>query len=92
MKKDKRIEDRIKDPTDIKLSIIGFMDHKEYIPQKKIDCSIVDISESGIGIITNHQLEPGNVIKLDFKNTVLTGVVMWSMKTDSNVRAGIKFI
>lgn len=91
MKEDKRIEDRKKD-LDIKLSIIGFLDQKEYIPQKKIDCSIVDVSKSGIGIITNHQLEPGNVIKINFKNTVLTGIVMWSMKMDGNVRAGIKFV
>lgn len=91
MKEDKRIEDRKKDP-DIKLSIIGFLDQREYIPQKKIDCSIVDISESGIGIVTNHPLEPGNVIKLDFKNTVITGIVMWSIKMNGNVRAGIKFV
>lgn len=88
----KRTEDRKYDTDSINISVIGLLDQKEYIPQKKIDCTVVDISESGIGIITNHYLEPGNVIKLDLQNNIITGVVMWSMKLDGAIRAGIKFL
>jgi hypothetical protein len=88
----KRTEDRKTNSGDINLSVVGILEHREYIPQKKFECTIVDISESGLGIITNYPLEPGNVIKLDMKKNIFTGIVMWSMNLDGNIRAGIKFI
>lgn len=92
MLQNKRTEDRKIELGDINISVVGILDQRDYIPQKKIECTIVDISKSGVGIITNYHLDPGNIIKLDLKNNTYTGVVMWSMRVDDNIRAGIKFI
>lgn len=88
----KRHSDRIHDPVTIDFSIIGYINQKDFVPATDIKGQITDISEAGIGLLTNFPLESGNLIRFNFKNLTKTGVVMWSLKTDGSFKAGIKFI
>lgn len=53
----------------------------------------VDISESGIGIVSDSNLEPGQVIilKENNKSEYKVAVVKWSMKIGDKYRAGLMF-
>lgn len=54
----------------------------------------VDISESGIGIVSDTELEPGQMIimrEIDNPNEHRVAVVRWSMKTGNKCRAGLMF-
>lgn len=54
---------------------------------------LVEISDIGIGMLTDMFLEPGSIIR--FRNTVRdsdSGVVMWTVKTTDNYHVGIRFI
>jgi hypothetical protein len=58
----------------------------------------VDISEGGIGLITDYPLQPGHVVI--FRNTVKrydfpvkqAAVVRWAGKINGQCRAGLKFL
>lgn len=55
----------------------------------------IDISESGIGLVTDHELEPGQVIIFKSKDTPSVNriaIVQWSMKSGGKYRAGLMFI
>ncbi|MEW6109873.1 MAG: PilZ domain-containing protein [Nitrospirota bacterium] len=57
--------------------------------------SIIDVSEAGIGIMTEFPLEPGHV--LQWKDKLRKGnlhiaLVKWSRKQDDLYRAGLFFI
>ena len=55
----------------------------------------IDISDSGVGIITDHELEPGQVIIFKNKeNPSLQklAIVQWSMKSGGKYRAGLLFL
>ena len=53
---------------------------------------IIDVGTGGMGIRTDHPLEPGQ--HLTFNNVVdhTTGIVKWSATADNNCMAGIMFI
>lgn len=52
----------------------------------------VDISDSGIGLLTNYPLKESQVISFGADLANKTGVVVWSTMFDSKVcRAGVKF-
>jgi DNA-binding response OmpR family regulator len=52
----------------------------------------VDISDSGIGILTQHPLKESQVIGFDETLGKKTGVVVWSKMVDEeNCRAGVRF-
>ncbi len=88
----KRHNERIPDPSAIDFSIIGYLNQKDFVPTSNIKGHITDISEAGIGIITDFPLESGNLLRFNFKHLTKIGVVMWSLKTDGSFKVGIKFI
>ncbi|MFN3478754.1 MAG: PilZ domain-containing protein [Thermodesulfovibrionales bacterium] len=53
---------------------------------------IVDLSEGGVGIITDYPLEPGHILTFvnGFSNKI--GIVRWSDREDSHYRVGVKFV
>lgn len=54
----------------------------------------VNVSESGVGIVTDCALEPGQVIIFRSKQEeadIKIAVVQWTMKTGRTNRAGLKF-
>lgn len=58
-------------------------------------CICLDISESGIGIITDSELKPGEIIvfkKKDNPSMLKGAVVIWSNKTEGKYRSGLMFI
>jgi CheY-like chemotaxis protein len=59
-----------------------------------LTANIVDISESGMCIITDCQLQPGHLIRLSDAPIHGRGVVRWSKWVDTNkaYRAGIQFV
>ncbi|HUI44700.1 MAG TPA: response regulator [Nitrospirota bacterium] len=61
---------------------------------KLISANIVDISESGMGILTDCQLQPGHLIRLSDAPIQGRGVVRWSVYVDAKAayRAGIQFV
>lgn len=64
-------------------------------PNKTYNCVSRDISESGIGIISNYALETGQVIT--FKDKIgkfarKAAIVIWNKKIDNKYRVGLMFI
>jgi CheY-like chemotaxis protein len=61
---------------------------------KPITANILDISESGMGILTDCQLQPGHLIRLSDAPIHGRGVVRWSVYVDtkSAYRAGVQFV
>lgn len=59
-----------------------------------ITANIVDISETGMGILTECKLQPGHLIRLSDASIHGRGVVRWSVYTGamSAYRAGIQFV
>ncbi|HEX8947837.1 MAG TPA: PilZ domain-containing protein, partial [Dissulfurispiraceae bacterium] len=55
----------------------------------------IDISDSGVGLITDHELEPGQVIifkNKDNPSAHRVAIVQWSMKSGGKYRAGLLFL
>lgn len=58
-------------------------------------CICIDISESGVAIITDQELKMGDVVVFKKKESTLplrTAVVMWSTVADNKYKAGLMFI
>ena len=57
-----------------------------------VEAQTVDISDSGIGLLTPYPIKESQVIGFDEKINNRTGVVAWSKMVDEeNCRAGVKF-
>ena len=57
-----------------------------------VEAQAVDVSDSGIGLVTPYPLQKSQVIGFDEKLKNRTGVVAWSKMTDEeNCRVGVKF-
>ena len=62
------------------------------ISRKFLEAQAVDISDSGIGLLSSYPLNESQIIGFDEKNENKTGVVTWSKMIDDNIcRAGVKF-
>ncbi|MFO0753442.1 MAG: PilZ domain-containing protein [Thermodesulfovibrionales bacterium] len=77
----------------ISFAVVGSFDgHKEFLPESDIKGSIIDMSENGVGILTDTLLEPGMLLKFkNFKESSM-GVVMWTLNSGSRYRIGLKFV
>ncbi|MEW5745806.1 MAG: PilZ domain-containing protein [Nitrospirota bacterium] len=90
---DKRKYDRKSGSETVRFSIIGsFSGQKELLPEASFSGTIVDMSESGLGLLTDIQLEPGTLVKLNEVKGSNVGVVMWTIDTGSKYRIGLKFV
>lgn len=90
--KDKRNHARELNKTNVLFSVIGFVTQKDDMPDHDIKAKITDISKSGIGLTTNTPLEPGHLIKFNSGKFPSVGIVVWTMKSDNDIRIGVKFI
>ena len=62
------------------------------ISRKFFEAQAVDISDSGIGLLSSYPLNESQIIGFDEKNKNKTGVVTWSKMIDDDIcRAGVKF-
>jgi DNA-binding NtrC family response regulator len=62
------------------------------ISRKFLEAQAVDISDSGIGLLSSYPLNESQIIGFDEKNKNKTGVVTWSRMIDGDIcRAGVKF-
>lgn len=55
----------------------------------------VDISDSGISLVSNYPLEPGHVVifkESETSTTMKVAIVQWSVKTGENYMAGLMFV
>jgi PilZ domain len=61
---------------------------------ERIDLTVkgVDISDGGLGIISEVQLAPGFVWFRSIIGTHKGGIIVWSRKADKGYRAGIQFL
>ena len=60
--------------------------------RKCLEAQAVDISDSGMGLLTRYPLRESQVISFDEKLDNRSGVVVWSKMVDEeNCRAGIRF-
>ncbi len=91
-KKDLRMHERTPIVDSLEYSV-AIMDLKNL---KNVDdvAVVIDLSKKGMGILTNHPLEAGNVLnfKKNKKIPVHTAVVKWAKRIDETTyRAGLKF-
>lgn len=61
---------------------------------KKLNAEVLDISDTGIGLLTTAPLTPGHVIRLSSIKEQVAAVVRWSMIVDNNdrYRVGAQFV
>ena len=62
---------------------------------KLYKCACVDISESGVGVITDTDLKPGAILsflKKDGQAVLRNAVVIWSVNFEDKCKAGLMFI
>ncbi|MCC6345865.1 MAG: PilZ domain-containing protein [Nitrospirales bacterium] len=92
-KRDKRGHRREPQQETIAFAVVGSFDgRKEFLPESDIKGSIIDMSENGVGILTDTLLEPGMLLKFkNFKESGM-GVVMWTLNSGSRYRVGLKFV
>jgi hypothetical protein len=69
----------------------------EFRELKKIHRSAVstDISDKGIGLITDYPLEPGHVLILSSRDSALLqkiAIVRWTMQASGSYRIGLEFV
>lgn len=58
-----------------------------------LKASVIDISDGGIGLLTDYELKPGYIIRFEKGTKQNIGIVKWSISTgDHSFRAGIEFL
>ncbi len=69
--------------------------HESEFRRIQFDGTIMDVSEDGIGIVTDFSLQPGQVVQWDDRhkrNRLHIGIVKWSQKQGDLYRAGVMFL
>jgi len=54
--------------------------------------TLVDITETGMKILSNTYLKPGSIIKLSNNEQSDVGVVMWTLKTKDKFKVKVRFL
>ena len=62
---------------------------KDLEPEMLLHGETADVSATGLSLIADHPLEPGEVVS--FGNQRLSGTVRWCEKLDHFYRFGVKF-
>jgi hypothetical protein len=64
------------------------------VESERLSAEVLDISDTGIGMLTKSPLAPGHVITFSNIKEQAAGVVRWSMIVDQSdlYRVGIQFI
>jgi len=61
-------------------------------PGSMITGRLVDITETGMRILSNTYLKPGSIIKLSNDEQSDVGVVMWTLKTKDKFKVKVRFL
>ncbi|MFN3395391.1 MAG: PilZ domain-containing protein [Thermodesulfovibrionales bacterium] len=87
---EKRKSERKEDRREIEYTVT-VLDLKELKKLTK-KAELIDLSDSGLGIITDYPLEPGHVLTFinGFSNKI--GIVRWSDREDNYYRVGVNFV
>lgn len=73
---------------DYTVSVVEFRD----LTRQRLKADIIDISEDGLGLLTDYPLEPGHVLTFNSGIGHRTGVVKWCFKTpEKDYRVGLSF-
>jgi hypothetical protein len=73
-------------PLSFSLSVVDFKSLKKI--NSRGTC--LDISDYGIGFLTDYPLEPGHILKIQLElPSVDAGMVKWSDKVNGNYRVGV---
>jgi hypothetical protein len=62
------------------------------ISSDEIKGILMDISEEGLGVSTEHPLQTGQLVEVFTGRAVLTGTVMWTIKQDKTFRSGVYLV
>src|SRR5208283_831141 len=90
--RDKRRQSRETHLETLTFTIMGsFSGKKEFLPSAVLKGTIIDISETGLGIFTEARLEPGMVVKFSEIKGTDVAVVMWTIDLGNLNRIGFKF-
>lgn len=60
--------------------------------ESKMSGTLIDISQNGLGFLTDVPLKPGNVLKFDNLDACNSGIVMWTIQSDKSYRVGVRFV
>lgn len=91
--KDKRKYERAPRAEVVTFSVIGSFDGlREFWPEPDSVGTIVDMSENGIGLMTDVLLEPGMLLKFNRSSNINPCVVMWVLDAGSKYKIGLKYI
>ncbi len=94
---DRRAQDRKNNRAILSSPTVWFEIKSDFAPLAK-KASIIDMTESGMGLATDSPLETGSFIKIVKKQKKVadqlpeSGVVMWTLESSDGFRAGIKFV
>jgi hypothetical protein len=54
--------------------------------------TLIDLSNSGTGMLTDVALQPGDMVRLDHDGASKVGIVMWSVESSNNFRVQMRFL
>jgi CheY-like chemotaxis protein len=83
----RRKYDRRPSSLDINFSLTLFNKQGLNLDRK---ANVIDLSNAGIGLLTNYPLEQGQLLRFDQNIAYKIGLVKWVTKIDDKYRAGIK--
>ncbi len=78
---------------EVTFKILGRVEScREVLHEIKTTGSIVDVSDEGIGLLTDHALEPGCLVKFNDLDVPNVGIIMWSLRKEGRYRVGVKLL
>ncbi|MCL4492028.1 MAG: PilZ domain-containing protein [Nitrospirae bacterium] len=91
--RDKRQHERAPLAEVVTFSVVGSFDGlREFWPEPDRVGTLVDISENGIGLMTDTLLEPGMLLEFNRNSNIKPCVVMWALDAGSKYKVGLKYI
>lgn len=54
--------------------------------------TLIDLDSSGLGLLTQIPLQPGNIVKFEHGGASKLGIVMWSVESSDNFRIQVRFL
>jgi len=92
MNSDQRDHQRESQNVNDEFSFFHVDEQRYFFPQSELRGTIIDMSASGIGLLTDCTLKPGNLLKFNHSDLPQLGVVMWTVNTGDKFRVGIRFL
>lgn len=94
--KERREHERQPCEGEISFNIIGHEQKHEILPSTTMAASLIDLSQSGVGLTTEAPLEPGQILRFVKVpagcDLPATGIVLWTAEMASGNRVGVQFM